>query len=136
MELKVTNEIKHISAVSENKKYSDAEKQKLVEVSRQFESLLTSMMIKSMNQTTGSMFGEESLGGDFFDSIFQFEIASKMSEGQGIGIANQLFEKLTGDKLNSELQNLKIKKPPLRESLKLENLDLDMPSIKPSQGHT
>lgn len=134
MELKVTNEVKHISAVSENKKYSETEKKKLAEVSRQFESLLTSMMIKSMNQTTGGMFGEENLGGDFFDSIFQFEIASKMSEGRGMGIANQLFEKLTGEKLEPESRNTKIRSFTPEQNIKLENLDANMPSIKPSHG--
>ena len=109
MDLKVTNELKHLSSPPEVKTYTADEKKKLAEASKQFESLLTSMMIKSMNQTTEGMFGENSFGGDFFDSIFQFELASKMSEGKGIGIADQIFRSITGEGLTPELPNLKIR---------------------------
>lgn len=134
MELKVTNELKHLSSSPEIKNYSADEKQKLAQVSRQFESLLTSMMIKSMNQTTEGMFGENSFGGDFFDTIFQSELASKMSEGQGMGIANQIFKNITGEELNQELLNLKIRPRELKEKIELNNKDIELPSTKPSKS--
>ena len=66
LSLKITNEQKHIPFTPVAKNLSVSEKQKMADVSKQFESLLTSMMLKSMNQTTGGMFGEDSFGGDFF----------------------------------------------------------------------
>ncbi|NWF88854.1 MAG: transglycosylase SLT domain-containing protein [Ignavibacteriaceae bacterium] len=134
MNLKVTNELKHLSSSQTLKNYSADEKQKLAQASKQFESLLTSMMIKSMNQTTEGMFGENSFGGDFFDSIFQFELASKMSEGQGMGIANQIFKNITGEELSKELLNLKIRPKELSPKIELNNKEPEIPSAKPSNS--
>ena len=133
MDLKVTNELKHLSSPPEVKTYTADEKKKLAEASKQFESLLTSMMIKSMNQTTEGMFGENSFGGDFFDSIFQFELASKMSEGKGIGIADQIFRSITGEELTPELPNLKIRSLQKLENIEINNKNIDAPSLNPSK---
>ena len=46
LSLKITNEKKHIPFTSVSKNLSVSEKQKMMEVSKQFESLLTSMMLK------------------------------------------------------------------------------------------
>ena len=116
--LKITNEQKHIQFTPDVKNYSDSEKQKLAEVSKQFESLLTSMMLKSMNQTTGGMFGENSFGGDFFDSIFQFEIANQISKGTGLGVADQIYKRLTGENFSPEVLNKEIQ--PLNKQPKIE----------------
>ncbi len=42
------------------------------------------------------MFGENSFGGDFFDSIFQFEIADQISKGTGLGVAEQIYKTING----------------------------------------
>ena len=52
LSLKITNELKHIPFTPVAKNLSVSEKQKMVDVSKQFESLLASMMLKTMNQTT------------------------------------------------------------------------------------
>ncbi len=133
LNLKITNEQKHIPFTSDAKNISASEKQRMLEVSKQFESLLTSMMLKSMNQTTeGGMFGESSFGGDFFNSIFQFELADKISEGSGLGVASQIYKRLTGENLSTEVLNPKL--TPLKKQSKIEitNNSTEIPSVQPS----
>ena len=136
LSLKTTNP-QHIPFTPEAKNLSVSEKQKMAQVSKQFESLLTSMMLKSMNQTKGGMFGDSSsgesgFGGDFFDSIFQFEIADQISKGSGLGVADQIYKRLTGENLSDEVLNPKIetiKKQPKVEVLKNTS---EVPAVKPS----
>jgi Rod binding domain-containing protein len=133
LSLKITNEKKHIPFTSVTKNLSVSEKQKMMEVSKQFESLLTSMMLKSMNQTSGGgMFGENNFGGDFFDSIFQNEIADQMSKGTGLGVADQIYKRLTGENLSSDILNTKLE--PIKKQPKIEvtSSNVETPVIKPS----
>lgn len=133
LSLKITNEQKHIPFTSDAKSLSVSEKQRMADVSKQFESLLTSMMLKSMNQTTsGGMFGESNFGGDFFDSIFQFEIADKISKGTGLGVADQIYKRLTGENLSNEVLNPKL--APLKNLPKIEvtSNSVEIPSVQPS----
>ncbi len=132
IDIKITNPQKHFSSTSEINRYSDSEKKKLAEASKQFESLLTSMMLKSMNQTTEGMFGENSFGGDFFDSIFQFEIASKMSQGKNLGIAESIYQKMTGEKFSPEFSKPKVESTRPKENIKLNNVGTKFPALKPS----
>jgi Rod binding domain-containing protein len=132
LSLKITNEQKHIPFTPSAKNLSLTEKQKLAQVSKQFESLLTSMMLKSMNQTTGGMFGENNFGGDIFDTIFQSEIADQISKGTGLGVAEQIYKKLTGENFPIEVLNPKIE--PLKKQPKIEVTTdtLEIPVVKPS----
>jgi soluble lytic murein transglycosylase-like protein len=132
LSLKITNEQKHIPFTPTVNNLSATEKQKLVQASKQFESLLTSMMLKSMNQTSGGMFGEESFGGDFFETIFQSEIADKISNGTGLGVAEQIYKRLTGENFSAEVLNPKLE--PLNKQPKIEvNTNaLEIPAVKPS----
>jgi len=105
--LKIANE-KHLSKpVEANQRYDKKQKEKIASASKQFEGLITSMMIKSMNKTTEGMFGggEESFGGDMFDSLFEQEIASKMTESKSLGIAEKLYKNITGEELPLEIRN-------------------------------
>jgi soluble lytic murein transglycosylase-like protein len=133
LSLKITNEKKHIPFTSVTKNLSVSEKQKMMEVSKQFESLLTSMMLKSMNQTSGGgMFGENNFGGDIFDSIFQNEIADQMSKGTGLGVADQIYRRLTGENPSSEVLNTKLE--PIKKQPKIEvtSSNVETPVVKPS----
>lgn len=130
--LKITNEQKHIQFTPDVKNYSVSEKQKLAEVSKQFESLLTSMMLKSMNQTTGGMFGENSFGGDFFDSIFQFEIANQISKGTGLGVADQIYKRLTGEKFSPEVLNKEIQPLNKQPQIEVQQNTQEITIVKPS----
>ncbi|MBP9119275.1 MAG: murein transglycosylase [Ignavibacteriales bacterium] len=132
LSLKITNEQKHIPFTPVAKNLSVSEKQKMADVSKQFESLLTSMMLKSMNQTTGGMFGEDSFGGDFFDSIFQYEIADKISQGTGLGVADEIYKRLTGEKLSTEVLNPKLNPIIKQPKIEVTTSTLEIPLVKPS----
>ncbi|HEX2962047.1 MAG: transglycosylase SLT domain-containing protein [Bacteroidota bacterium] len=102
MDLKITNDEKHISKTPEiTNRYSPAEKEKLAKASRDFESLLTSMMLKSMTKTTSGLFGDESYGGDTFETLFEGELSSYISKNQSLGVAAKLYKKLTGEDLET-----------------------------------
>lgn len=133
LNIKITNQQKHIQFTPEPKNPELSEKQRIAKVSKQFESLLTSMMLKSMNQTTGGMFGEESFGGDFFDSIFQFEIADKISKGNGLGVAEQIYKKLTGENFSPDLLNVKPQQQIYKQPKVEVNSNISyVPAVKPS----
>ena len=86
-----------------------------------------------MNQTSGGgMFGENNFGGDIFDSIFQNEIADQMSKGTGLGVADQIYKRLTGETLSSDVLNTKIE--PIKKQPKIEvtSSNLETPVVKPS----
>ncbi len=108
LDLKISNPAKQISQPIEMKNnYSAAEKSKLAKASVDFESMLTKMMLKSMSETTGGMFGEEGLGGDIFEGIFQDEISKFIGEEQSLGVASKIFKSLTGEELDlNSLKNL------------------------------
>ncbi|MGE5682170.1 MAG: transglycosylase SLT domain-containing protein [Bacillota bacterium] len=127
MELKITNEGKHISKTPEiNERFSPDQKAKLAKASRDFESLLTSMMLKSMTKNTTGMFGEENLGGDVFQSMFENEISSMISKTKTLGVAEQLYKKITGEDLPSDvMKNVvsKLEKDPLFKAINEVNND-------------
>jgi len=138
--LKITNNSKHIAKPQgfESTK-TPKEKAKLAKAAQDFESMLTSMMLKSMNKTTGGMFGEESFGGDYFDTIFETELASFISENKSLGLADMIYKKVIGEdldmnKIKQELQsenanNVKV------VSAKVDNFTDDNSStIMPSKG--
>lgn len=132
IELKISNPQKHFTEVSANVVRSNEEKRKLADASKQFESLLTSLMLKSMSKTTEGMFGSESYGGDSFESIFHFEIANKISESKGLGIANMIYKKLTGEELpnNFNLEEIRIR--PTREKISFRENIYQYNAIAPS----
>ena len=104
LQLKITNPQKQISRTQDIKsRYSDAQKAKIANAAKEFEGLLTSMMLKSMTKTTDGMFGSGSYGGDDFDTIFQNQIASFISQKRDLGIADILYKKITGENMNTSL---------------------------------
>lgn len=104
--LKITDNQKHISdPAAVQSRYTDAQKAKIADAAKKFESLLTSMMLKSMNKSSGGMFGENSYGGDMFDSVFQNDMASFISEKQSLGVANILYRKITGESLKNNFNS-------------------------------
>ncbi len=122
--LKIDND-KHVSKPIENKsRYDTKQKEKIASATKQFESLLTSMMLKSMKQTDGSMFGgeEEGYGNDMFDTMFQQEFANKMSDTKSLGVAQLLYKKITGEDMPVELKT--------KLSTKLDNMKIDETSFK------
>jgi len=137
MELKVTNNASHFSTTPEisdttSTKSSANNEQRLAKAAKDFETLLTSMMIKSMTSTgseDGIMGSSDSFGGDYFDMIFQQALASKFTEGKGLGVAEMLFQKLTGKSLKEVDTNLKLNNTQYDP---VYNIDKGLPSLQPS----
>ncbi len=98
-------------------KYSPKEKAKLAKASKEFESMLTGMMIKSMTKTTEGLFGKDNYGGDVLDVLFEKELAKHITDQQGMGVAEQIYNSLTGENITS-LQNLVSKKTSIAVILK------------------
>src|SRR4030095_3739716 len=74
----------------------------LKEAARQFESLFTQMLLKSMREANKS-FGEDSLFGsdqaDMYQDMFDDQIAMQLSKGKGLGLADMLIKQLAGSSL-------------------------------------
>lgn len=70
----------------------------LKEAAKQFESVFTQMLLKSMRDANRS-FGEDSLfgssQGDFYQDMFDDQIAMQLSKGKGLGLADMLVQQLT-----------------------------------------
>lgn len=130
--LKITNPNKHISQMQAQAYQKNVDKKKLADASKQFESLLTSMMLKSMSQTTGGLFGDESFGGDFFESIFQFEIANHIAKGKGLGVADMIYKNITGESISKALEE-EVKTLPVKSVQKIEYKKTETPAVKPTE---
>jgi soluble lytic murein transglycosylase-like protein len=100
LKLKITNPQLHIQTTQEiNSRFSPEKKEKLAKAAKDFEALMMQMMLKSMNKTTNSMFGEEGYGGDTLDPIFESEISKYMTQTRSLGIAEMIYKKMTGENL-------------------------------------
>src|SRR5690606_20557606 len=69
------------------------------EAAKQFESLFTQMLLKSMREANKS-FGGDSLFGsdqaDFYQDMFDNQMALHLSKGKGLGLADMLIRQLAG----------------------------------------
>ncbi len=79
------------------------QKRKLATVSQQFEGLLASLMLKSMFNDSNGLFGKESLGGDYFQSIFEMKLGEYMAKSKSMGIAKQIYRSVTGEEFDPSL---------------------------------
>ena len=70
--------------------------QALREAARQFESLFTSMMLKSMQEANfkDPLFGSDQ--GDLYQQMYDDQVAAEMSKGKGLGLADMLVQQLRG----------------------------------------
>lgn len=63
---------------------------------QEFESLFTTMMLKSMRAATSSIGGtDNSSEMDLYQGMFDQQIATQMSKGKGLGLADMLVQQLT-----------------------------------------
>src|SRR5689334_13387651 len=64
------------------------------ETAKQFESLFTTMMLKSMRDATpkDSLFGSDQQ--DFYQDMFDQQMAVQLSKGKGLGLADVLVRQL------------------------------------------
>jgi soluble lytic murein transglycosylase-like protein len=101
--LKTSENMPHIAEPANVRGMSDAEKSRVYDAAKQFESLLTSMMFKSMTETTEGFFGgDEGMGGDTFGALFHQQLGDFVTENRGIGVAEKLYRQLTGENLAPE----------------------------------
>jgi Rod binding domain-containing protein len=129
IDLKITNN-QHFSKPQEiNSQFSPEKKEKLAKAAKDFESLLTSMMMKSMTQTTSGMFGgEEAFGGDILDTMFESEVSQYLTESRGLGVAEMIYKKVTGEDFPNELiHKLKIN-PPKINTINHDSTETIVPS--------
>lgn len=126
--LKTSSAEKHLSQMTDIKsRYDDKQKAKIAKAANEFESLLTSMMLRSMNKTTGGILGEEGYGNDMFDTIFEQQIASQISRSKNMGIAEAIYKKVTGEEMPQMLNNSNI------NPVEIKNNDHDNSSkVRPS----
>ena len=76
LSLKITDHKNHFNeGVKVSSQYSAKDKERLAKVSKDFESILTSMMIKSMTKTNDGLFGKNGYGGDVLDVLFETELS-------------------------------------------------------------
>jgi flagellar protein FlgJ len=69
----------------------------LKEVAKQFESLFTKMLLKSMREAN-SNFGDSMLSSDqteFYEGMFDDQLAVQLSQGKGLGLADMLVRQLS-----------------------------------------
>jgi Rod binding domain-containing protein len=138
MDLKVVEGLKHFNSTPEINQGAGAKNDaRLKKAAKEFESLFTGMILKSMTKNTDGLFGDNSFGGDYYESIFENAIASKISEGKGIGIADFIYKKLE-NRVNpgSENSNSEKAQPAhgVKEKIDLRNTDKDFFSTPPSQS--
>lgn len=76
----------------------------LREAARQFESLFTQMMLKSMREAS---FGDSLAGSDatdFYQEMHDSQLAIELSKGRGLGLADMLVQQLTKSGGRNDLQ--------------------------------
>ncbi len=132
LSLKIDNPQKHISKLPEVKsRYDENGKVKIAAATKQFESILTQMMLKSMNKTTGGMLGEEGYGNDMFDTVFEQEIATYMGQTESLGLAEILYKKITGEEMTPDLK-IKINNRIAPMKIKDTAAEKDSTKVQPS----
>ncbi|HEY5806779.1 MAG TPA: flagellar assembly peptidoglycan hydrolase FlgJ, partial [Povalibacter sp.] len=69
-------------------------------VAKQFESLFTQMLLKSMRESNKALSNGDSLFGsdqaDFYQDMFDQQMSMHLSQGQGLGLADMLVRQLAG----------------------------------------
>jgi len=71
----------------------------LKEVAKQFESLFTQMLLKSMREANKGLGGDGLFSSDqteFYQGMFDSQLATQLSQGEGLGLADMLMRQLAG----------------------------------------
>ena len=89
----VYNDLSGLSALKRESKTQDPSN--IREVAKQFESLFTRQMLKSMREAN---YGDSLLGSDqqsFYQGMYDDQLAVELSKGHGLGLADMLVKQLT-----------------------------------------
>ncbi len=121
------NNISKSSNSSKTKMLSKEDKQKLKKAAFDFQALLINQMLQSMRETKfededdgGLGYGEETMSG-----LFDMQLSANLSKSSHFGIAEMIYEKLTGEKLSgdsaaAENKSIDVPKKPVEQ--KKENI--------------
>lgn len=136
LKLKITDFNKHISTTPNIQDSTNVkDKTKLAKASKDFETLMTTMLIKSMTSNTKGLFGDESeegFGNDIVSVLYQNELAEMITKNKGLGIAEMIYKKLTGENLPITI--------PIKSTERNLNFDIDTsskieyPKVEPSKS--
>lgn len=111
-------------------------KTQAAKAAKEFETILTGMMLKSMKLTGGGMGEEEGGGGangaDMFESFFQNGMSSYLTKGNNLGLAESIYKKITGEDLPEEYKKKSYPGSPLSPALR-EQIK-NYPDVSPSQS--
>ncbi len=79
---------------------SEADREKLQKACQEFEAIFLNMMLKQMrgSVTEGEM-TEKSHARKLFEEMHDEELSKAMSQGKGIGLAQQLYQQLTATRV-------------------------------------
>lgn len=79
-----------------------AQKVKLEKAVREFQSVFVGYMLKSMRSTVEKADNStDSFGGDMLESMFDVELSKHISKNSNLGMADMLYQKLTGERLSN-----------------------------------
>lgn len=119
--------------IKANSRFTPEQKEKLAKAARDFETMMTSMMVKSMFESNGGIFGDESnSGASMFDGFFINELSAKISQGN-MGIAQSIYQNMTSEKLpdnplyrkiikfRDEMRKIQKEENPIENSLSYNN---------------
>jgi len=88
--MKITN-TPNINIQTNNKNNKELEK-----ACQQFESIFVDMILKNMRKSTqGTDFMPKSNGQKIFEEMLDTKMSEKMSENQGMGLAQQMYKQLS-----------------------------------------
>jgi Rod binding domain-containing protein len=132
LSLKVDSGKQISKPIEVNSRYDNAQKEKIAKATKQFEGLLTSMMLKSMNQSSGSMMGDEGYGNDVFNTVFEQQIGTYISDTKSLGVAEVLYKKITGEDMTPEMR-YRISDSMNKISIKNTSVPTDATSVHPSE---
>lgn len=89
-----------IQPAIEKKPLNPAEKLKLQRAVKEFESVFVGYMLKSMRNTIEKADNPtEGFGADLMEGMFDAELAKHVSKSGNLGLADMLYQKLTGERL-------------------------------------
>lgn len=135
LELKITKPESHFKQGKIlNEKYSETDKRKLAQASKDFESMLTAMMIKSMTKTTDGLFGDDNYGGDVLDVLFENEMAKHISDAKGMGIADKIFRNMTGENITDFSKKVISKAKAEKVDPNIHKAIMEIENTKPSNN--
>ena len=94
----------NLSQTKLEKAYTEKDDKELREACQEFEATFINMLFKEMRKTVGS--SDSNFAMDTYQQLFDEEIANSAAKGNGIGIADMMYNQLAA-KLNNTYKSTK-----------------------------